>query len=672
MTLQNHDERAVLLLGIDTGGTYTDAVVYDEHSRTVVATAKSPTTHHDLSIGIRGAIDGALAQAGVDAERIELVSLSTTLATNALVEGVGRVVCAVIIGFDDAVIERGGLAEAIGGDPAIFLRGGHDSHGAALDALDLPGLRARLDEVAPLVDAFAVTAQFSVRNPEHEIAAAELIRRVTGKPVSSSHHLSARLNGPKRAVTTVLNARLIAIIDELVETTGRTLRDRGVSAPLMVVRGDGSLVSAAFVRERPIETILSGPAASLVGAAHLTGATDAIIADIGGTTTDVAVLRAGIPIISQEGATVGGHRTMVSAVAMFTHGLGGDSHVRHDPRAAGASLHLGPRRVVPLSQLAMSEPDFVHATLERQLRATTPSELDGMIVVVDDRDRAMVGLTATEADVMAAITGRVAAVDAIATSMTTRRVIERLVRRRALSLASFTPTDASHVLGMQNTFDAAAARAGAGLLARQRDRVGRAIALDGATIAQLTVDTLVRRSAEAVLAAAFAQDSMPDDTVAGAVVQAAIDRRLSVVALRLGLSVPLIGLGASAATYYPLVAQTLDAELVVPDHAGVANAIGAVVGRVRITRQSTVTAPQQGQYLVHTGTGPQMYTELAQALQATTAMLERALSAEMAAAGAAVFEISTVWTEQTVEISGMPMFVEGVLSMTGSGRPDLA
>jgi N-methylhydantoinase A/oxoprolinase/acetone carboxylase beta subunit len=338
-----------LLLGIDTGGTFTDAVVYDEANATVVATAKSPTTHHDLSIGISGAIDAALAAAAVPPSRIELVSLSTTLATNALVEGMGRPVAAIIIGFDEAVIERNGLAEALAGDPAIFLPGGHDPHGSQADALDLDELERRVRAVADDVDGFAVMAQFSVRNPEHELAATALVRRITGKPVTMSHVLSAKLNGPKRAVTAILNARLIPIIDNLVETTLRTLTERGVGAPLMVVRGDGSLVSAEFVRERPIETILSGPAASLVGAAHLTGLADAIISDIGGTTTDIAVLRNGIPLVSHEGATVGGHRTMVSAVAMHTHGLGGDSQVHHDDRAQGAVVIVGPRRVIPVS-----------------------------------------------------------------------------------------------------------------------------------------------------------------------------------------------------------------------------------------------------------------------------------------------------------------------------------
>ena len=125
-----------MLLGIDTGGTYTDAVVYDEVAGVVLAKAKSPTTHHDLAIGICAAIDAVLHAAAVQPQRIELVSLSTTLATNALVEGKGRSVCAVIIGFDGDVLERAGLGEALGNDPVIILPGGHDPHGSAIAPFD--------------------------------------------------------------------------------------------------------------------------------------------------------------------------------------------------------------------------------------------------------------------------------------------------------------------------------------------------------------------------------------------------------------------------------------------------------------------------------------------------------------------------------------------------------
>ena len=145
--------------------------------------------------------------------------------------------------------------------------------------------------------------------------------------MSCSHHLSAKLNGPKRALTALLNARLIGMIDRLIGRAQDALIASGVNAPLMVVRGDGALISAAMARERPIETILSGPAASIVGARWLTGAEHALVSDIGGTTTDIAVLRDGRPTIDPAGAQVGPYRTMVEAVAMRTSGLGGDSEV---------------------------------------------------------------------------------------------------------------------------------------------------------------------------------------------------------------------------------------------------------------------------------------------------------------------------------------------------------
>ncbi|MDO9174099.1 MAG: hydantoinase/oxoprolinase family protein, partial [Actinomycetota bacterium] len=598
-----------------------------------------------------------------------LVSLSTTLATNALVEGKGRPVCAVIIGFDGDVLERAGLGEALGTDPAIILAGGHDPHGNPLAPLDTELLAREVAAVAGGVEAFAVTAQFSVRNPQHELAAAEVVRTVTGKPVTLSHHLSARLNGPKRAVTAVLNARLISIIDGLVRTTEAALFERGIHAPLMVVRGDGSLVSAAFVRERPIETILSGPAASLVGAAHLTGATDAVIADIGGTTTDIAVLRDGVPIVSADGATVGGHQTMVSAVAMHTHGLGGDSHVVHDERAVGAVLQLGPRKVVPVCQLAVDEPAVVHAMLDLQLTNPMPGELDGMLLIAEHYEQRLSALDGVERAVLAAMGGRVAVAAQVLHTRQLQRVMERLVQRGVLQLVAFTPTDAAHVVGMQATYDADAATKAATLFARKRDRLGKAIAADGHALATLTIDTLVRRSAEAVLAAAFVHDGLPAISVRQPVVQAALDRRLGVAMAAIGLQLPLIGLGASAPAYYPMVAGILGADVRIPDHAGVANAVGAVVGRVRLSHECVVTAPQQGQFLVHVaGEAPAMFTDLDAALAVARRHLLDALSADMVAAGAPVFETRESWHAQTVDHAGIDMFVEGSLTLTASGR----
>lgn len=330
-----------LYLGIDTGGTYTDAVLWSE-STGIVAKAKSLTTRHDLAEGIAGAVDAVLSEAAIKAGEIKLVSMSTTLATNALVEGQGGRVALVMVGFDEADIARSGLSKALGSDPVIFCPGGHDVHGDPRQLM-LDVLVGALPSLAETVSGVAVASYFAVRNPEHEIAVRDIVRERTGLPVTCSHELSSKLGGPRRALTTLLNARLISMIDRLVDATEGFLAERGIAAPLMVVRGDGALITAEFARARPIETILSGPAASLVGARYMTGLDDAVVSDIGGTTTDIAVLDGGRLRLDPEGATVGGMRTMVEAVAMRTFGLGGDSEVSLHERSLTSTIVLGPR-----------------------------------------------------------------------------------------------------------------------------------------------------------------------------------------------------------------------------------------------------------------------------------------------------------------------------------------
>lgn len=660
-----------MFVGVDTGGTYTDAVVYDEHRNQVLAKAKAPTTHDDLSIGIRGALDGALRGAEVDPGEIGLVSLSTTLATNALVEGMGRPACLVMIGFEPEALDRGGLREALGTDPVISLAGGHTPHGTPQEELDLGALEAGLAELPDDVEGFAVTAQFGVRNPEHELAARDLIRERTGLPVTCSHELSDGLNGPKRSVTALLNARLIAMIEELVSTTAEILEQRGIRAPIMVVRGNGSLVSAAFVRDRPVETILSGPAASLVGAAHLADATDAIIADIGGTTTDIAVLRNGLPEFGAQGATVGGHQTMVEAVLMHTHGIGGDSQVGVADRAVGAELLIGPRRVVPIVLCAGDDGDLVEATITRQLGAATPpAEWAGVFVAPTAR-AASARTDRSETTVLEAIGGGWAAADLVVSSNLQAKALRRLVSRGLARLSGFTPTDAAHVLGRQATHDPAPARLAAELFAQRRDRYGNPIAPGPEQLAQVVVDSVVRRSAEALLAAAFVRDGLTADTAGSGLVGAALDRSSTTARVDIGLAVPLVGLGAPAATYYPAIGDLLDTAVGIPEHADVANAIGAVVGKVRVRRQVTVTSPRRGVFRVHSGPEPETVYDLDDAHRRATDAAERIVAAEMVVAGAPEFEVERHWEEKSAEVEGREMFVEGVATVVASGRPRL-
>ncbi|HUF86010.1 MAG TPA: hydantoinase/oxoprolinase family protein [Thermohalobaculum sp.] len=668
-----------ILLGVDTGGTYTDAVLIDESRLAegpgaVIAAAKRLTTRDDLARGIGAAVGAAMHAAGVGPERIALVSLSTTLATNALVEGQGGRVGLVMIGFDAADARRAGIAEALGGDPMLIIPGGHAPTGEEIAPPDVAALGAWLAE-AP-AEGYAVCAYFAVRNPAHEIAARDLIRARTGRPVTCSHELSPKVGGPRRALTALLNARLIGLIDRLIASAGRILDARGIAAPLMVVRGDGALVSAGFARLRPIETILSGPAASLVGASWLTGRADAVVSDIGGTTTDIAVLAGGRPRLDPAGARVGGWRTMVEAVAMTTHGLGGDSEVGLAAAGLETRLSLGPRRLIPVALIAAEHAALVHDALERDLAAEHVTDLAGRFLVAPDPAGASgldAQLDAHEARVVAELTdGPRPAAEVLRTRLM-RSALKRLVSRGVVMVSGLTPSDAAHVLGLHAAWDAGAAEKATRLLARSRGNDGRPVAADAQTLARRILDALIRRSAEVVLDAAFAEDGFErPEPSRSFLAQAALDRHAGLVRPRLSLSVPLIGLGAPAPTYYPAVAAALDAESVIPAHAGVANAIGAVVGQVRIARTAAITCPGEGRFRAHLPGGARDFASLAEAQAAAEAALGALARAAAAEAGAAEVHLALSTEVRDAEIEGKRLLVEATVTATATGRPRLA
>jgi N-methylhydantoinase A/oxoprolinase/acetone carboxylase beta subunit len=296
------------------------------------------------------------------------VSVSTTLATNAVVEGHGSPIGVVLIGFDAPMVERTGIAQAFPGLPVEVIAGGHDHNGDARVPLDLPALDAALDRIAARVDAFAVASTFAVRNAAHEHAARAHIQARTGKPVTLSTELSTDLDAPRRALTAALNARLIARVSTLIDAVHRAMAQLQIACPLMIVKGDGTLALAETVALRPIETVLSGPAASLVGAQWLSGLRSFILSDMGGTTTDLGILRDGRPQVSAQGAEVGGWRTMVRAIDVRTVGLGGDSEVH---LGAHGKLTVGPQRVVPIALLGARHPEML-ALLEADL-----ADIDG-------------------------------------------------------------------------------------------------------------------------------------------------------------------------------------------------------------------------------------------------------------------------------------------------------
>jgi len=663
-----------LLLGVDTGGTYTDAVLIRDE-RDVIASAKALTTRHDLAIGIGGAVEAVLQTSGADVNNIGMASLSTTLATNALVEGQGGRVALVYIGFREKDLDGHGLREALGGDPALVIEGGHNHAGGEAKPLEIDALSAWL-ETDQGISAYAVASQFATRNPAHELAAMEMIREATGRPVSCSHHLSAKLNGPKRALTALLNARLIGMIARLIDKAEGKLEELGIHAPLMVVRGDGALISADQARERPIETILSGPAASIVGARWMTGADHALVSDIGGTTTDVAVLRGGKPTIDPGGARVGPWRTMVEAVAMRTTGLGGDSEVHVIDEGLIGGVTLGPRRVVPVSLIAQDAPDVVHKILDEQLRSDTPGEYDARFV------RAVPGIDAGGLqDKDAALLERIGAdVHPVSKVLRTRMevaALKRLVMRGLVQVSGATPSDASHVLGRLDAWDSEAAEKALTLLARKRTGSGNRVTDGPKEMAQMIVDQLTHQTSLALLETAFAEEETglglpPADLARHVLMQRGLGGHKGLVRLDTGLNVPVIGLGASAASYYPAVGERLGCRMDLPPHAGVANAIGAVVGRVTIRRSGTVTAPSEGRYRVHLETGPEDYTDAELAMTALQTTLEAEARREVELAGAEDIHVSTAREVRKAEAEAREVFLEAEITVEVSGRPRIA
>ena len=338
-------------MGFDTGGTYTDAVIMELDAGEILARSKSLTTRYDLSVGIRGAIEN------FDREllaKVDTVSLSSTLATNSIVEGKGCRVGLICMGSQ--------LTINANVDYSVSIAGSYSPTGKEMEPLDEDAARKFLESVRGKVDSIAVTGFMSVRNPKHEQRVKEMAREILGVPTVCGYELSSTLGFNERTITCVMNARLIPVIEELLESVNKVLTEFEIDAPLMVVKGDGSVMSEEVARERPIETILSGPASSINGARNLSGCEDAVVVDIGGTTTDIGVIREGKPRLDPEGAIIGGYRTRVMAAEITTAGLGGDSRIVLN----GNNLYMTALRVTPLCVAATQYPS-IRERLQRLL-----------------------------------------------------------------------------------------------------------------------------------------------------------------------------------------------------------------------------------------------------------------------------------------------------------------
>lgn len=708
-------------IGLDTGGTYTDAVALDG-SRRVIASAKALTTHWDLSIGLAGAMRAvleALARhgppVGIHRENISLVSVSTTLATNAVVENRFSPICTIFIGFDEKMIERSGLKQE-GGGAIVRVRGGHDPSGHEAEPLDEAAVDAAVREFGAKVEAFAVAAQFSVRNPSHERRAHDRIRALCSKPVTCSYELSSQLDAPKRALTAALNARLTPQIRHLLDALSQVLEREAITAPLMIVKGDGTLMRADVALEYPVETVLSGPAASVVGAAFLSGLNDFVVSDMGGTTTDVAIVVDGRPVVRDEGAVIGGWRTMVQAVDVRTCGLGGDSEVHFD---RDHRLSVGPRRVMPLSLLAHQFPDvltqlrqlasaerlppfaaqFAHRNPERshELRAAhesggAPAPECGAGHVgrsgavrekqtgrgSDSVPGQPANLDRLEQRIWEALTLAPQRLEKVARTNQGVEALRRLVDRGLATLAGFTPSDAMHVLSRQQGWDVEAARLGAAILAtEERNAKARKDRDTPEGLSERIYQHVLTAAGRFVLESALAHDpgvepnngrwgpltKLIDDLAAGQSFSKLVDAQI-----RLG--VPLIAIGAPASAFYSEIASRLGARLVVPEHAAVCNAVGAVAGVVSETCDILVNQPSFKVFRVHDPAGIRDYADAEEAIADATRVSRELALAAARRAGANDPHVETSVLERRAHTNSSDDYLaEATVRSRATGRP---
>ena len=657
------------LIGVDTGGTYTDCAIIEARGHKVVARAKAITTKGDLAIGVSEAINLAVAQlpAGLAPQDIGLVSVSTTLATNAVVEGHGSPVGVVLVGFDDRMAERTGIASAFPGLPIIRIAGGHDHNGAPAQPLDLQALQQALDTVSASVDAFAVASTFAVRNAAHEQAVRDHIVAATGKPVTLSSELSSALDAPRRALTAALNARLIARVSTLIDAVQRAMAQLQIECPLMIVKGDGTLALAESVATRPIETVLSGPAASLVGAQWMSGLQSFILSDMGGTTTDLGVLQDGRPRITEQGAEVGGWRTMVRAIDVRTIGLGGDSEIHI---GANGRLSVGPQRIVPVALLGARYPQ-VMALLEADLADVQGgSALHGHFVLLPFGARAgaaTIELQPREREMLAQVTEQPQSLRKLARSFGAQRILMALKRKGLVQIGGLTPSDAAHVLGLQHNWSTPAAMMAAQLGCRLRDMKFPTPERTQQFARDIWSET-VRLSARAILDTAVGEH-LDENKLVQAV--CAGDGMLGLARISVTPSIPVVAVGGPVGVFYGEVGRRLGCQIVFPEHADVANAIGAATGVVAQTVAVHVAGDGSGLFVMHSPAGTRQFTDPAEAIEAAMTRARQAATDAVLAMGAVRPQVRMLIRKQLLpNATSDAGLLEAVVTAEAVGRPN--
>lgn len=597
-------------LGIDAGGTYTDAVLLKDEDNTIIQSNKALTSYPDPLVGITKAIDGLDSACLKD---VKVVSVSTTLSTNSILEGTGSPVAMILIGNYD-------IKQELPTKHFLQVKGGHDHNGIETEVLDEDTIKEFVLQVKDKVSAFAISSYFSVRNHDHELRAKDIIIELTGRPVICSYELSQDLGAFERAVTAFLNAQLIPVTERFMTTVESEIRGRGIDAKVFMLKCDGSVIGIQSALKKPIESIFSGPAGSLVGASFLAERETCAVIDVGGTSTDISLIYNGVPEMSDSGAVVGGWKTRVKAIKMETSAMGGDSHVW----VKGGEISIGPRRVIPLCRAAVLYPDFLE-----QLKATPmPSKLRIGINYQPTKfylrtDYEAMEVNPEEKEVLEAVKNHPTSSTEIFNRIKkypASKVFDTLIQKRLLQPIGFTLTDALHVLGEYTERNVEAANIGA-------DMLSSLAGMDRNEFARYIKREFAKNMACDLVS--FFLDGVEKSEV----------RKIFNIQspTKFKIEVPVVLIGGPVTAFVNEIQGILDAEIILPEYSSVGNAAGALAAKgIRrfevLIRPASMAAPDW-EFLVFSEHGRSNFYEYQEALDYAVNLAETTVLSYMKEAG---------------------------------------
>ena len=341
-----------MLLGLDVGGTFTDAVIIEGHR--VVSSAKRRTTKDNLMQGIGEALDAVLHSC--DTSNIEQVTLSTTVVTNTIVEEKEQVVDLYV------VTGPGRNVDDIFPVSPIYLQGYTDHRGIVVERTSTGVVRdiARMVQERSGTDLAAVSAKFGVRNPQEELSITEALKE-RYNTISNGSLLSGSLNFPRRTISAYFNSAVTPVFSVFKKNVEDALSARNIKAPLHILKADGGSLPMEHMVSRPVETAFTGPAATVLGLSALgaIGNAHTVALDIGGTTTDISLWKQGKPLMTKNGVSIREYPSAVRSFAVTSVGIGGESVVR----IVDGEITVGPERVGPSAALGGNEPTLGDALI---------------------------------------------------------------------------------------------------------------------------------------------------------------------------------------------------------------------------------------------------------------------------------------------------------------------